>query len=85
MYSIDLPGMGLSSRKKLDVNKPEEVINYFSTKLEQWRKNIKIEKMILVGHSIGGYFAGNYAIKHQDRILNLHLISPIGCLTYSEE
>jgi len=32
----------------------------------------------LAGHSIGGYIAGNYAIKYFQRIKKLVLLSPIG-------
>ncbi|KRX03312.1 hypothetical protein PPERSA_05670 [Pseudocohnilembus persalinus] len=85
VYCIDLPGMGLSSRPQFLPEQPEEVIQFFNQYIEKWRIKLGLQKIILIGHSIGGYFAANYAIHKRDCIQNLHLISPIGCTTYSME
>ena len=37
-----------------------------------------IEKICLVGHSMGGYVSFCYAEKYPERIENLTLISPVG-------
>jgi cardiolipin-specific phospholipase len=46
--------------------------------LEEFRRKNNIEKMTLVGHSIGGYINSAYSIKYPERINRLVLISPAG-------
>ncbi|CAG8468498.1 3435_t:CDS:2, partial [Acaulospora colombiana] len=46
--------------------------------LEKWRQVQKIEKMTLLGHSLGGYFAAVYALKYPQYVERLILVSPAG-------
>ncbi len=78
VYVIDLPGMGLSSRPEFTLQGAEPVVEYFVSWIESWRETLNIDRLIIAGHSFGGYIAGMYAAKYPERILNLHLISPIG-------
>jgi pimeloyl-ACP methyl ester carboxylesterase len=39
---------------------------------------MKLESFCLIGHSQGGYIAGNYTVKYPQHIKKLILISPIG-------
>ncbi|EGR28315.1 hypothetical protein IMG5_178630 [Ichthyophthirius multifiliis] len=78
VYAIDLPGMGLSSKPLWQFKAYEETINYFTKALEQWRQEVKIEKLILVGHSLGGYIGSHYAIQYPDKVEKIVLLSPVG-------
>jgi len=69
---VDMIGMGMSSRPN-DFNlnsSPAECLTYFTNYLEKWRKEISVKfkqeltKFVLIGHSFGGYIAGNYCIKY---------------------
>ena len=46
--------------------------------LESWCYKMGIDKMILCGHSLGGYIAVKYAYKYPQQIISLVLLSPAG-------
>ena len=85
-FAFDWIGMGRSSRPPytLPHSKPrsservQAAEAYFLSSLEQWREKMKIEKMVLVGHSLGGYLSVAYALKHPERVERLVLVSPVG-------
>jgi len=52
--------------------------DFFLNPFEAWRKEMKIEKVILVGHSLGGYLSTVYAMKYPERLHKLILLSPVG-------
>ncbi|KAI9277245.1 Alpha/Beta hydrolase protein [Phascolomyces articulosus] len=79
--------MGRSSRPKWTINPKrnqtwdeviDEVEDHFVESLEDWRKQVGLEKMVLMGHSLGGYFSTCYALKYPERVEKLVLISPAG-------
>ncbi|EGR30718.1 hypothetical protein IMG5_124850 [Ichthyophthirius multifiliis] len=85
-YALDLLGMGLSSRPKYEINDIKETIEFFVESLELWRQKIKKQdKLVLVGHSFGGYMALNYALKYPQNVENLILLSPMGATKKSEK
>lgn len=66
VYVFDLLGFGRSSRPEFP-NDPEEAEKQFINSVEEWRAAMKLEKFILLGHSLGGYIATSYAISHPNR------------------
>lgn len=84
LYALDLLGMGRSSRPPFHIHakskegKIAETEAFFIDSLEEWRKEKKIERFTLMGHSLGGYMAVCYALKYPGRLNKLILASPVG-------
>ena len=64
VFCPDFLGMGLSSRPKVDFANENECIEFFVEVIEAFRKAKNINKFYLCGHSLGGYYAGQYSIKY---------------------
>jgi cardiolipin-specific phospholipase len=84
LYALDMLGMGRSSRPPFRIHardrqaKIREAENWFIDALEEWRVKRGIEKMTLLGHSLGGYMAVCYALKYPGHLNKLILASPVG-------
>ena len=77
VFTFDGLGCGKSSRPRFP-SAPELAENLFVESIEAWRKAMKIEKMILLGHSFGGYQALAYALRFPQHIKHLILADPWG-------
>jgi cardiolipin-specific phospholipase len=84
LYALDMLGMGRSSRPSFKIHAKEredkikEAESWFVDALEEWRIKRGIEKMTLLGHSLGGYMAVAYALKYPGHLNKLILASPVG-------
>jgi len=79
VYSIDWPGCGLSSNPRFPLRSgPDTCETFFVERLEAWRRSLGIERMVLVGHSFGGYFCACYAMQYPQHVEKLLLASPVG-------
>lgn len=83
VYIIDNPGCGLSDRPawaKVSAEScaVEEAEDFYVDRLEGWRAAMGIDRMVLCGHSLGGYMAVAYAERHAARVERLVLVSPVG-------
>lgn len=85
VYMFDLPGMGRSSRDEFLAENFDDAEEYYLPKVDKWRTHLGFEKMILAGHSFGGYIVGLYAMKHPEIIERLVLLSPVGGPAKPEE
>lgn len=77
VYAIDLLGFGKSSRPCFS-DDPQEIEEQYVMFLERWRESMNIPKMILLGHSLGGFITSCYALKYPDRVEHLILADPWG-------
>ncbi|TFK76159.1 alpha/beta-hydrolase [Pluteus cervinus] len=86
VYAMDWLGMGRSARvpftvkaKRDDIpGRVAEAESFFVDSLEEWRTKMNLEKMTLIGHSLGAYFSVVYALKYPTRVNKLILLSPAG-------
>ncbi|KAJ2746156.1 hypothetical protein GGI20_001579 [Coemansia sp. BCRC 34301] len=85
VYAIDWLGMGRSSRPTYkgvrdegDERRATYAEDFFVESLEAWRQRMGIDRMVLCGHSFGGYMVGAYALKYPQHVEKLVLLSPIG-------
>jgi len=78
IYACDLIGFGRSSRPELIGKTASEAKNYFVNHMGEWIHQLELNDMYLLGHSMGGYIAGNYAIQHPEKIKHLILVDSWG-------
>jgi cardiolipin-specific phospholipase len=61
---------------------PSEAVDFFIHPFQQWMESSVIgqrdEKVVLVGHSLGGYLAARYALRYPEHLSRLVLASPVG-------
>jgi len=77
LHCFDLLGFGQSSRHQFSTI-PEVAEKEFLQSIEDWREAESIDKMVLLGHSFGGYLAAAYTMKHPERVQSLVLADPWG-------
>lgn len=77
VYAFDVLGFGRSSRPAFSSD-PIEAENQLVESIEEWRQAIDLQRFILLGHSMGGFLAAAYAIRHPERVEHLILADPWG-------
>lgn len=66
VYAFDLLGFGQSSRPHFSSDAQEAELQFVES-IEQWRTTVGLDKIILLGHNLGGYLAAAYALKYPAR------------------
>ena len=74
VISVDLPGFGLTGEDPSGIYTDQRSVEV----LEAFLKELKIPKVVLVGNSMGGKFAWQFAARYPDQVAKLVLISPDG-------
>ncbi|KAM3960318.1 pummelig isoform 2-T2 [Aphomia sociella] len=77
VYAIDVLGFGRSSRPKFSSDAEKAEAQWVES-VEEWRREVNLGEIILLGHSLGGYIATAYAMKYPERVRHLILADPWG-------
>jgi abhydrolase domain-containing protein 4 len=77
VYAFDTLGFARSSRPEFS-DDPDKIEDQFVESIERWREAVGIDRMVLLGHSFGGFKASSYALKYPDRLEHLILVDPWG-------
>lgn len=87
IITIDLPGMALSSRVKAKhhFKDAQTCIQFFVDRLDWFLSRMKLDKIHLVGHSIGSYITTHYFNQHSEKVIKLYMLSPAGFNPADEE
>ena len=78
IIALDLPGFGLSDKPKISYS-----IKFYVNFLEKFIKRIKLNHLFIIGSSLGGHIAVEFALKNRKMVDKLILISPAGSLPKS--
>ena len=74
VISVDLPGFGLTGEDPSGIYTDQRSVEV----LEAFLKELNIPKVVLVGNSMGGKFAWQFAARYPNQVVKLVLISPDG-------
>ncbi len=77
LYAFDVLGFGRSSRPSFS-NDPVTAENEFINSIEEWRQQVGLDRMILMGHSFGGFLSTAYALTYPQHVEALILVDPWG-------
>lgn len=73
VIAVDLPGYGKSQKDFYFYN-----MSFFAEQIKRLVDELKINKFIYIGHSMGGQIGINFALKYPERLEKLILASPAG-------
>ncbi|KAG7399464.1 Alpha/beta hydrolase domain-containing protein 4 [Phytophthora boehmeriae] len=78
VYAVEWKGIGRSDRPHWCPKTDEEMDDFFVESLEDWRRELQLDRFILCGHSMGAMYSTYFADKYPQHIEHLILISPAG-------
>jgi pimeloyl-ACP methyl ester carboxylesterase len=86
VYAVDWLGWGRSERPQFTGRTSESARNWWLNSLEDWRQAMGLADFILLGHSLGGWLAAEYAMRYARHVQRLILVNAAGIVedvTYS--
>ena len=82
VYALDMLGSGASSRPRFTATTMTDAESFFIDSIDRWVEcqgaALSRRPFVLVGHSLGGYIAAAYALRHPDTVSHVVLVSPAG-------
>lgn len=69
MFSFLVTGFGRSSRPSFSTD-AMTAEKQLVRSIEEWRREMNLPKIILLGHSMGGFLATSYTMSYPDRYVN---------------
>lgn len=90
-YAIDLPGWGRSPMPPaLDActrtaNSQGRIIELNNEMLAGWMEANNLNRVVILGHSFGGFLAVHFAKQYPGRVVQLILVAPAGFVTLMPE
>lgn len=79
VIALDLPGYGKSSKGNYEFS-----MTYYAQVIKEFAAKKGLEKVTLVGHSMGGQIGLTAALQHPDLVEKLILIAPAGFETFNK-
>lgn len=80
-YTIDLPNFGISSYTDLEELDNKGICNYYADFIYNIiTKELKLSKIVLVGHSLGGFFSTFMVYKYPELVEDFVLLNSVGFL-----
>ncbi len=80
LVAPDLPGYGLSTKEDVP-----GTMTFFAQILHALMDTLGLQRVTLVGHSMGGQIAMTLALMHPERIARVILLAPAGIETFTPE
>ena len=57
---------------------PADAVAFFTESMDEFCDRNALDRFHLLGHSLGGYLSGSFAVRHPERVATLTLASPAG-------
>ena len=76
IHAVDWRGAGLSGRPTYEPDDHDSARDFLVDGLERWRESQGVDRMVLLGHSMGGLISAHYASRYPERVDHLVLVGP---------
>jgi pimeloyl-ACP methyl ester carboxylesterase len=76
-----LPPLPPPGRPPFAAESRQQAEDFFLDSLNTWRQAQGLSSFVLMGHSLGGYLAASYALRHPEQVDHLVLVCPAGVVS----
>lgn len=78
VIAIDLLGFGASDRPEFAFDQFDRTVGFFTTSIVTLLNFLKVDRVVVVGHSLGGFLSSHLAQLIKERIVALFLVGAAG-------